>query len=193
MYPETTSQSKVCLTADQLFMRYISAKQRTVKATTTETYKYIYNTHIRPEIGAAPLRQIKAEDLQSILNSMSDGGYASASISLTAAILTSMFSYACRCELISRSPAILDIPRGRSRKTKTVFTPGQQSIFLRYTAFSALAPLFHLALYTGMRQGELCALQWQEVDLQNKTVHVRRTIHHQSGESILTTDRKSVV
>lgn len=189
MYPETTSQSEVRLTADQLFMRYISAKQRMVKASTTETYKYIFNTHIRPEIGAVPLNELHPADLQAILDSMSDENYASATIGLTAAILTSMFSYACRCEIMSRSPAILDIPRGRCRKSKTVFTPEQQSIYLRSTADSPLASLFHLALYTGMRQGELCALRWQDVDLQNKTIHVRHTIHHQAGKTILTTPK----
>lgn len=189
MYPEKTLQNAGCFSTDQLFARYISAKQRMVKASTAETYKYIYNTHIRPEIGAVPLNELHPADMQAILDSMSDENYASATIGLTAAILTSMFSYACRCEIISRSPAILDIPRGRCRKSKTVFTLEQQGIYLRYTAASPLAPLFHLALYTGMRQGELCALQWQDVDLQNKTIHVRHTIHHQAGESILTTPK----
>jgi integrase len=45
---------------------------------------------------------------------------------------------------------------------------------------SALVPpytqYFQLAFYTGMRTGELIALRWQDVDLENRKIHVRRSI-----------------
>ena len=180
------------VSTDQLFDLYISARQRSIKPSTTETYTYIYEKHISPLIGRISPKNVTLFHLQQILNSMSDSDYASATIELTATILSSLFSYACRYEFTSVSPArFLDIPKGRSRKEKTVFTQWQQNIFLRYTANSPLAALFHLALYTGMRQGELCALRWQDIDFRTETLHVQHTMHHQSGNAIITSPKTS--
>ena len=35
---------------------------------------------------------------------------------------------------------------------------------------------FLLALYTGIRIGELCGLKWEDVDLKNRIIHIRRTV-----------------
>lgn len=37
-------------------------------------------------------------------------------------------------------------------------------------------PLFHLALLTGLRQGELCALTWDDIDFENKVMIVSKTL-----------------
>src|SRR5262249_31673586 len=44
-----------------------------------------------------------------------------------------------------------------------------------------LEALYVLALNTGMRTGEMLALQWPEVDLDGGTLRVRRTLHHAKG------------
>jgi integrase len=44
-----------------------------------------------------------------------------------------------------------------------------------------LEALYVLAVHTGMRQGELLALKWQDVDLENATVSVRRTLTRSGG------------
>jgi integrase len=44
-----------------------------------------------------------------------------------------------------------------------------------------LEALYVLAVTTGMRQGELLALRWQDVDLKNGTISVRRTLTRNGG------------
>ena len=48
-----------------------------------------------------------------------------------------------------------------------------------------LEALYVLALHTGMRQGELLALKWKDVDLENATLSVRRTITKSGGRLFL--------
>jgi integrase len=48
-----------------------------------------------------------------------------------------------------------------------------------------LEALYVLAVTTGMRQGELLALKWQDVDLENATLSVRRTITKSGGRLLL--------
>src|SRR5215212_4024988 len=48
-----------------------------------------------------------------------------------------------------------------------------------------LEALYVLAIHSGMRQGELLALKWQDVDLENATVSVRRTLTKNGGRLLL--------
>ena len=48
-----------------------------------------------------------------------------------------------------------------------------------------LEALYVLAVSTGMRQGELLALKWQDVDLENATLSVRRTLTKSGGHLLL--------
>jgi len=53
-----------------------------------------------------------------------------------------------------------------------------------------LEALYVLAVTTGMRQGELLALKWQDVDLGNATVSVRRTLTRSGGRYTLGSQRR---
>src|SRR5215216_2712802 len=48
-----------------------------------------------------------------------------------------------------------------------------------------LEALYVLAIHTGMRQGELLALRWQDVDLETATISVRRTLTKNGGRLLL--------
>src|SRR3712207_3966921 len=50
--------------------------------------------------------------------------------------------------------------------------------------------LYILAVHTGMRQGELLGLKWQDVDLRSETIQVRRTLT-KSGASLLLGEPKT--
>jgi integrase len=52
---------------------------------------------------------------------------------------------------------------------------------LRTARGERLEALYVLAVTTGMRQGELLALRWQDVDLENATINVRRTLTRNGG------------
>jgi integrase len=47
-----------------------------------------------------------------------------------------------------------------------------------------LEALYVLAIHTGMRQGELLALRWQDVDLENAVASVRRTLTRSGGKVV---------
>jgi integrase len=53
--------------------------------------------------------------------------------------------------------------------------------FLQAARGNRLEALYVLAVTTGMRQGELLALRWQDVDIENGTVSIRRTLTRNGG------------
>jgi integrase len=67
----------------------------------------------------------------------------------------------------------------------TIMTDDQVRQFLEAARRSRYYALFALAVATGMRQGELLALQWPDVDFENNTVTVRRTVLRVKGRHVV--------
>lgn len=61
------------------------------------------------------------------------------------------------------------------KKEVTPLSPEQARVFLEAARGDRLEALYVLAVHTGMRQGELLALRWDDVDLDAGVLHVRGT------------------
>lgn len=60
-------------------------------------------------------------------------------------------------------------------------TKEEQQIFLKYAGYSKYGEVFDIALSTGLRNGELRALEWQDIDFENRIIHVRGTLSYLKG------------
>src|SRR5207302_3206922 len=67
------------------------------------------------------------------------------------------------------------------RQNMQALTPDQVVQLLETTKGDRLEALYVLAITTGLRQGELLGLQWEDVDLAGAVLHVRHTLHELSG------------
>ncbi len=63
-----------------------------------------------------------------------------------------------------------------SKKEITPLSPSQVKVFLKAIRGDRLETMFVMAVTTGMRQGELLALKWEDLDLDEGIVRVRRTL-----------------
>jgi integrase len=64
-------------------------------------------------------------------------------------------------------------------------SPEETRRFLQAARGDRLEALYALAVTTGMRQGELLALKWQDIDMENATLSVRRTLTRSGGRLLL--------
>jgi integrase len=83
---------------------------------------------------------------------------------------------AVRWGLIVRNPASLARPPRKQHTEPTALTVEQARALLRAAAGHRLEAMFELALKTGMRQGELLALRWVDVDLDQGVVQIRASL-----------------
>lgn len=83
---------------------------------------------------------------------------------------------AVRAGLIDRDPAgPVPVPQGKRDPKSTTLTQAQIATLLeRSKEWGVVGMICRFALATGCRRGEICALQWQDVDLLNSTVQIRR-------------------
>lgn len=173
-----TYVKKERLTFDDWFNEWIDTyKKNTVKQGTIDSYKKHYSAYIKKPLGKMWLSDIRAEHIQRMLNNMSDSGYADDTITLTYCTLSGVFKQAFKNELVPKNPFLLVTkPKGKSKKERVVFTKEQQALYMQYAEKSYLRNLLQLAICTGMRNGELSGLLWQDIDFKRRIIHVRHTL-----------------
>jgi integrase len=86
---------------------------------------------------------------------------------------------AVRWERLTRSPVDAADPpsiRGDGNRELKTWSAAQLRAFLDSTRSESLSPLWHLLAMTGMRRGEALGLRWEDVDLENGRLAVRRAL-----------------
>jgi integrase len=75
----------------------------------------------------------------------------------------------------------VDAPRVHTREV-TPLTRAETRRLLNTVQGDRLEALYIVALHTGLRQGELLALRWEDLDLEARTLQVRRTVTKDGGK-----------
>jgi integrase len=156
-----------------------------VKPTVREsTYLYresAVRLFIVPAIGSRPLRKVSAEDVRRLYRKMDADAVGGRTRLKVHAALRRAFSQAIRARLIVSNPMVeVDGPRHVAAEIRPL-TRDQAAAFLDAVSGDRLEALYVLAIYTGLRQGELFALRWDDIDLRAGELHVRRTTSEVGG------------
>ena len=128
-------------------------------------------------IYAIPLEKISADQIQALYNSYADE-LAPASIYKIHKLLQSAFKKALVTRRISRTPMDAVEPPKVTQEEVTIFSFTELlRLFrtLRKKEWQHYYTFFHLLLVTGMRVGELLALKFEDIDFDNREIHVCRT------------------
>lgn len=138
-------------------------RERTVRG-----YRVLVLRSIAPTLGPVPLHELSAPDVQRWVNA---GASRNALACLRAAL-----SEAVRWGVIPVNPARAVRPLPVRRKQPTVLSPDEMRNLLAQVKDDPLEALFTLAAFTGMRQGEILGLRWQDVSLTNGSLTVSRSL-----------------
>ncbi len=173
------------MTVDAWFDYWISSiKGKTVRWSTLRSYQDRYEKNIKEAIGSMVISDIKPMHCQNILNIMDTKGYAGSSMARTKATMSSMFSDALENGLVSSNPVTKGVrcPKRPEKNTK-VLTKDEQGRFLDAAKESVNYYHFLFILQTGVRSSELRGLRWEDIDLPNRTIHIKRNVTHDSNNN----------
>lgn len=155
------------------------------RTTTYEMYSSLICQHIIPELGNIPLAKLAPIHLQQFLiKKMMDGGrvdgkpggLSTKTVRHLYAILREALSQAVEMNIIAKNPAVrVKQPKLKQKEIK-FFSEEQVKSFIRASEGTRFHCLFMMALGTGLRRGELLALQWQDIDFENSMVTVNKTL-----------------
>lgn len=143
---------------------------------TMDNYRRYSEKDICPSpLGSMRLRDIRRTHVQTFVDQLVDAGRGAVTVRRIVATLQSAFTTAVKDELIDVSPArLLELPEVDAKEIKP-WEPEQVGHFLDVASEHRLGVLFEVAIFTGIRRGELCQLKWEQVDLERQEVTVLRT------------------
>lgn len=156
-----------------------------IKATrrhsTYERYRDILKGHVYPEIGTKRLDEIGRADIRKLLLGLHKNGYSRSTICLVRDVISGPFGCAIDDELLSVNPVQgilkrLKLERSRGAEVSPM-TPEEVSLFLGVCkeSYPEYHHFFLCAFRTGMRLGELLALEWGDIDWNSKYIMVQRS------------------
>jgi integrase len=146
-----------------------------VKPITHESYAMLVNKHVVPAMGNVRLSNLTPAHLQGFYRSKLDAGLSPRTVQYLHVVLHRALKQALRWGLVPRNVAEAVDPPKVPRKDVTPLSPEQARVFLEAARGDRLEALYVLAVHPGMRQGELLALRWEDVDLERGVVRVRGT------------------
>ena len=180
------------LTVDKWFNTWVQTYKRpTIKASTIAIYQNQYNVHVKPAIGSMRIQSVRASHIQKILNGMQEE-FAGQVINHIFVVVNGAMKQAVKEGLILNNPCDgVTVPKGKQKENHVAMTVFEQQLFTDHIqdGGQVLNSFLTLQLCTGLRFGECAALQWQDIDLKNKVLHVRHTVHVVNGADVLTTPK----
>jgi integrase len=164
-------------TVGQFLDRWLSDVAKPgVRPSTYESYRLHVERHLKPALGHLALRKLTPQHVQALMNEKVKAGLAPRTVHLMRATLRRALGYAVKWSLVTRNVATLVEPPRAVRKPVQPLNAEQVRRFLDATRDDRFGPLFHVAIASGLRQGELLGLQWEDVDFAAGTVTVRRAL-----------------
>jgi integrase len=141
-------------------------------------YRSVFYRPIAPELGPVRVDECRPETIKRLLGRKRESGLSEGTVGKIRRHPHAIFAFAQEERLVAVNPATALRQRsvGQRRKVPgTALTPMQVTRFLeecspRWRSF------FTVALDTGLRRGELIGLRWDDVDLLERVLHVRRSI-----------------
>ena len=166
-----------------------------VRPSSHQTYRGYIDHHIKPYIGSIPLNKLTSLELQKLYKKLLDSGridrveskgqpkgLSVKTVRNINQIISSAMELAKEQRLILCNPTeSCALPKLEHREMKTL-TAEQLASFLHEAKESGVYEMYYIELATGLRRGELLGLKWEDIDLRQGIIHVRRQVARINGE-----------
>ncbi|MEJ7632216.1 MAG: site-specific integrase [Rubrobacteraceae bacterium] len=170
------------LTVEEYLIRWLKESMKdTVRTSTHQRYEQIVRLHLVQGIGHLKLKDLAPGHVQRLYRDRLDSGLSSGTVRKSHNVLHKALSQAMRWGLVPRNVTELTDPPRENPKEVNPLSPEEAHRLLEAAQGNPLEALYVLAVHTGMREGELLALKWDDVDLDNGVVNVNRTLTKDKG------------
>ena len=155
-----------------------------VKESTYSRYISMIEKHILPELGSMPLSVISSEDIERFTqkklqcgNLKNSGGLSPKTVTGFLSVIRLALNYGAECGYDCCGSILIRNPRKNMPDIQILTSREQQkleSVLIEENSPVSIGIL--LSLYLGLRIGEICALRWEDFDLENGLLYVKRSM-----------------
>ena len=150
--------------------------KHSVRPRTYERYEEAIRLHLIPVLGKHRLQKLSAQHVQAFYARMTCEGLSPSTVNYYHSVLHNALGTAVKWGLVPRNVCDLVTPPRKVRFEIQPFTLKQVQSFFDAIRGHKWEALFTLALATGMRQGELLGLKWQDINFTTGILQVRRIL-----------------
>lgn len=158
---------------EQYLESWLASARPALRERTWERYEQYVRLHVNPTLGRMRLDKLTPQQLQRLYAERLAAGSSSTTVHHLHATIHKALKQAVRWNLVSRNVAdFVDPPRISVREMATL-SDTQVRTLLDAARGDRLEALYVVAVTTGMRQGELLALRWRDVNLESGRAQIR--------------------
>ena len=174
--PEKPAVQASAATLAQAAELFLSEKSHVLKASSWNRYSYLTQHYILPALGTAPICQMTADQISDFLRRLQRSGLSGKSARDIGVLLKSILKYTAK-KLDCICPGVnAELPVYRRKKIEVFFADEIGRLAKKVLEAPSMAGVgVLLALNAGLRLGELCALQYKDIDLCNGVIHITKT------------------
>ena len=135
------------------------------------------------EFGEIPIKQISSKDMGFFLKKLASKGFAQKTVSNNKVVCSLIFKYALMQGEIEFNPATdVPLPKGLKKTERTAASKSDEAI-IKASPDKWIFP--YIARYTGMRRGEILALQWKDIDFENNIIMVTKSAAYKNNKPFI--------
>lgn len=169
------------MTVKELLEYWYEATKNTVGYRTKCSYDETIKLHLVPNFGGYKLIDLEPSMIQKYCNDM-DGKLSNTTIAYHYRVLKMALLFAVGQKLIRSNPADGVKPPSKTEYEGILLAPSQIKYVLDNTKDTIMYMPIALAAFLGLRRGEICALTWDNVDLENNVVRIAHSLSREDGK-----------
>lgn len=157
---------------------------------TVDSYKDLFESRLLPAFGKKAIRDITAKDINTFLRKLAEQKLSGTYALKYFQQLNELFSYAQRSGIIVINPCSLVEPPKRDTKEAQYYEPEECVKIIKHLEECSdpkWRAAFSLAIYCGIRPGEMIGLSWKDYD--GKNVFIQAGSYQKKGEKTKRTDK----
>lgn len=157
---------------------WLEVTKPTIRPRTWKRYEQYVRVQLLPTVGGVGLSKLTPQHVQTLYAKKLEEGLSTTTVHHLHQVLHRALDAALRLDLVARNVCdLVDPPRMRHHEMTTL-SEEQAALLLAAAEGNRFEALYVLALATGMREGELLALRWRDVDLHGGSLQVRATLQN---------------
>ena len=162
-----------------------------IRLSTYLNYRKLLKNYLVPGLGKVKLQKLTPQQVQVFYSQKMSEGLAPKTVNNIHGVLHKALDNAVKWNILSRNVCDAVTPPRIPRKEKKVLTKPQAHTLLEEVRTHRLEALLTLAITTGMREGELLALHWQDIYFEDCSLQVKRAVGYLKGYGYIESEPKT--
>ena len=137
----------------------------------------------KEEFDGVEIKDVKPIDVKRLIDGMAKKRYSSQTVTVQLTVLNLIFNFAVLHGYLETNPAsVVSVPRNLPKQKRKLPSDAELKVVLN-SANVDFGLFAYLILLTGCRRGEALALQWQDIDFENKLIYVNKTVSYMESHN----------